>query len=81
MPLPVATCNILWLCYSLEKNTIVGVMLFDETLQVQSGVRHTGTTHGVKISNQERYSYYILYISRFLNVIPFNNGNVKGKGN
>ena len=46
----------LLLCYSLEKNTIAGVLLFDETLQVQSGVRHTGTTHGVKISNQERYS-------------------------
>lgn len=39
---------------NLEKNTISGVLLFDETLHVQSGVRHTKTTHGVKISNQER---------------------------
>ena len=42
------------ICYSLERNTIAGVLLFDETLQVHCGVRHTGTTHGVKISNQER---------------------------
>ena len=47
---------LLQLCYSVEKNTIAGVLLFDETLQVQSGVRHTGTTHGVRISNRERYS-------------------------
>ena len=42
------------ICYSPERDTIAGVLLFDETLQIQSGVRHTGTTHGVKISNQER---------------------------
>ena len=42
------------ICYSLESNVIAGVLLFDEALQVHSGVRHTGTTHGVKVSNQER---------------------------
>ncbi|XP_065911385.1 phospholipase D2-like [Dysidea avara] len=37
-----------------ETNSVAGVLLFDETLQIQTGVRQTGSRHGVKISNQER---------------------------
>ena len=42
-------------CYSPDTNVVAGVLLFDETLQVQTGVRQSGVRHGIKISNQERY--------------------------
>ena len=52
--------NIFAICiiYSPETNLVAGVLLFDETLQVQTGARQSGVRHGVKISNQERYIPY-----------------------
>jgi len=54
--------NIFAICviYSPETNSVAGVLLFDETLQVQTGARQSGIRHGMKISNQERYPIILI---------------------